>query len=303
MSPVNHDLKGIPWHSKHKAAFSSLCKLLSQSFGGWKSCEKLIPGKVSQQEVWFLLQASLHKLSFDRNNLKIKKKKLTKNQQAIRVTLKTMNCVNNERSKCPWTALTCLYLAEALAGVSVGLINTFLGPKSPCCSQTRSDTRVGASRSCCAFRALVNPGLMCFLGQQLLTLPCLQQWQPWCHQDLPDVYRASGAPGQDKQHPVALLDLCLCSSSSASSAGGNFSSGCPRRILVTEQEHKVCSTGVGAFRKMREQGPDELRAFPFNKSSSYLPFCCKVWRGIRLLMLALLSPGSWLTPYPFWSLL
>lgn len=180
------------------------------------------------------------------------KKKLTKNQQAIRVTLKTMNCVNNERSKCPWTALTCLYLAEALAGVSVGLINTFLGPKSPCCSQTRSDTRVGASRSCCAFRALVNPGLICFLGQQLLTLPCLQQWQPWCHQDLPDVYRASGAPGQDKQHPVALLDLCLCSSSSASSAGGNFSSGCPRRILVTEQEHKVCSTGVGAFRKMRK---------------------------------------------------
>lgn len=214
-----------------------------------------------------------------------------------------MNCVNNERSKCPWTALTCLYLAEALAGVSVGLINTFLGPKSPCCSQTRSDTWVGASRSCCAFRALVNPGLMCFLGQQLLTLPCLQQWQPWCHQDLPDVYRASGAPGQDKQHPVALLDLCLCSSSSASSTGGNFSSGCPRRILVTEQEHKVCSTGVGAFWKMREQGPDELRAFPFNKSSSYLPFCCKVWRGIRLLMLALLSPGSWLTPYPFWSLL
>lgn len=52
-----------------------------------------------------------------------------------------------------------------------------------------------------------------------------------------------------------------------------------------------------------QQGPDELRAFPFNKSSSYLPFCCKVWRGIRLLMLALLSPGSWLTPYPFWSLL
>lgn len=52
-----------------------------------------------------------------------------------------------------------------------------------------------------------------------------------------------------------------------------------------------------------QQGPDELRAFPFNKSSPYLPFCCKVWRGIRLLMLALLSPGSWLTPYPFWSLL
>lgn len=60
--------------------------------------------------------------------------------------------------------LTCLYLAEALAGVNVGLINTFLSPKSPRCSQRQSDTQVRVSRFFCAFRALLNPGFLPFPG-------------------------------------------------------------------------------------------------------------------------------------------
>lgn len=74
--------------------------------------------------------------------------------------------------------LTCLYLAEALAGVNVGLINTFLSPKSPRCSQRQSDTQVRVSRFFVPSEPCLIQVFFHFLGQQaanaaLLEAECL----------------------------------------------------------------------------------------------------------------------------------
>lgn len=219
-----------------------------------------------------------------------------------------MNCVNSERSKCPWTGS---HLPEALAGVGVSLINTFLDPKSP-----RRDSQVRASRFCCASRASVHAGFVPFPGPAGCWHCCARSRVQVTALITPGHPRCAQSLGKPRTR--------LCSQTASSGSSGSV----PLLLLKCHRHRREfllwmpswnfkdrwarslqCWSGIGAFWKKREGKIQVLGdpwlggAFPLKKSSSYLPFSCEVWEGIRLLMLALLSPGSWITPYLFWSML
>lgn len=188
-------------------------------------------------------------------------------------------------------ALTCLYLAEASAGVSVGLINTFLGPKSPRCSQRQSDTWVRASRFCCAFIALVNAGFTPFPGTAgcwHCSACCRVPGDSPYHTRAPQMCPEFWEPEDRTVLANSIQWLCWICASAPPRVPGAQEGISPLDALAKKfsdrQEHEVCNTGVGlepfgkrgrAARSRCWGALVELRAFPLKKILSLSPIFLK----------------------------